>query len=182
MEFAAQYVAPIKRMRLRQLVLTVVTFGLVVASALAIWKTLMLTTGSESPIVVVLSGSMEPAFRRGDLLFLTLFGADAARELRSGDVIVYKLPGQDIPIVHRITAVHQDPKGRVRYLTKGDANPVDDRGLYRTSLWVSREQIIGRADVFLPYVGVVTIAMNDYPYLKYVMIGGLLFFVLLNRE
>ena len=31
----------------------------------------MVVTGSESPIVVVLSGSMEPAFQRGDLLFLT---------------------------------------------------------------------------------------------------------------
>ena len=27
-------------------------------------------TGTESPIVVVLSGSMEPAFYRGDVLFL----------------------------------------------------------------------------------------------------------------
>jgi signal peptidase len=36
-----------------------------------IWKSLMLITQSESPIVVVLSGSMEPAYQRGDILFLT---------------------------------------------------------------------------------------------------------------
>lgn len=34
------------------------------------WKGLSVFTASSSPIVVVLSGSMEPAFQRGDLLFL----------------------------------------------------------------------------------------------------------------
>lgn len=33
-------------------------------SALIIWKGLMCLTGSESPVVVVLSGSMEPGFKR----------------------------------------------------------------------------------------------------------------------
>ena len=35
-----------------------------------LWKGLSVATDSPSPIVVVLSGSMEPAFQRGDLLFL----------------------------------------------------------------------------------------------------------------
>jgi hypothetical protein len=38
--------------------------GMIVTSALIIWKGLMCFTGSESPVVVVLSGSMEPGFRR----------------------------------------------------------------------------------------------------------------------
>ena len=41
---------------------------------------------SESPIVVVLSGSMEPAFHRGDLLFLTQ--SDGPFEV--GDIVVFK--------------------------------------------------------------------------------------------
>jgi signal peptidase I len=44
---------------------------MIVGSALMIWKSLMLITNTESPIVVVLSGSMEPAYYRGDILFLT---------------------------------------------------------------------------------------------------------------
>ena len=44
----------------------VLSFGMIVSSALMIWKGLMVVTGSESPIVVVLSGSMEPAFQRGN--------------------------------------------------------------------------------------------------------------------
>lgn len=37
---------------------------MIVTSALIIWKSLMCITGSESPVVVVLSESMEPAFQR----------------------------------------------------------------------------------------------------------------------
>ena len=35
-----------------------------------IWNTLKLLTWTESPVVVVLSGSMEPSMYRGDILLL----------------------------------------------------------------------------------------------------------------
>lgn len=41
-------------------------------SALIIWKGLMCVTGSESPVVVVLSGSMEPGFKRVSFTFVFL--------------------------------------------------------------------------------------------------------------
>ena len=44
---------------------------------------------AESPIVVVLSGSMEPAYYRGDLLFLTHYDEPVV----PGDVVVYELKG-----------------------------------------------------------------------------------------
>ena len=52
-----------------------------------IWKGLMVVTGSESPIVVVLSGSMEPAFHRGDLLFLT---NDNTKPIRAGMILLHQ--------------------------------------------------------------------------------------------
>ncbi len=48
----------------------------------------MVVTGSESPIVVVLSGSMEPAFHRGDLLFLTNYEHE---DIRVGEIVVFKV-------------------------------------------------------------------------------------------
>jgi len=69
-----------------------------------IWKSLMLVTSSESPVVVVLSGSMEPAYYRGDILFLTFYENDP---IKPGDVVVFKLAGQDIPIVHRVITSQQ---------------------------------------------------------------------------
>lgn len=54
----------------RQLAHQGFNLAMVVLTALMIWKGLMMYTQSESPVVVVLSGSMEPAFQRGDILYL----------------------------------------------------------------------------------------------------------------
>eukprot|EP01114_Cavostelium_apophysatum_P004476 TRINITY_DN1472_c0_g1_i1.p1 TRINITY_DN1472_c0_g1~~TRINITY_DN1472_c0_g1_i1.p1 ORF type:complete len:146 (+),score=9.38 TRINITY_DN1472_c0_g1_i1:185-622(+) len=144
-----------------------------------IWKSLMIVTGSESPIVVVLSGSMEPAFYRGDLLLLTL----TDEPFRAGDIVVFKLDGKEIPIVHRALTVHEKLNGDIDMLTKGDNNSVNDRGLYpRGQQWINKQHIIGRAKGFLPYIGMVTIIMNDFPMLKYGLIALMGFFVLVNRE
>lgn len=78
------------------------SFGLIVSTALMLWKALMLLSGSGSPIVVVLSGSMEPAFQRGDLLFLT-----GAERVRTGQIVVFRVAGRDVPIVHRVVKVHE---------------------------------------------------------------------------
>jgi signal peptidase len=74
-------------------------------------------------------------------------------------------------------------KGEVYLLTKGDNNQVDDRGLYAPGqMWIKRDEIVGRARGFLPYIGMVTIVMNDYPKLKWILLGIMAVFVLLNRE
>lgn len=55
----------------------------------------------------------------------------------------------------------------MKFLTKGDNNSVDDRGLYAPGqLWLTKKDVVGRARGFLPYVGMVTIYMNEYPKLK----------------
>merc|ERR1719461_2049611 len=68
----------------------------IVFSALMIWKSLMLITGSESPVVVVLSGSMEPTLYRGGILVLWMPEA-----ITTGDITVFNVKGKDIPIIHR---------------------------------------------------------------------------------
>lgn len=43
---------------------------------------------------------MEPAFQRGDLLFL--WNRNWLGETQVGEVVVYNVRGKDIPIVHRV--------------------------------------------------------------------------------
>ena len=133
----------------RQMLTQVLNVLMVVSSALMIWKGMGVLTNSESPIgcfllikVVVLSESMEPAFQRGDLLFLTL----SSRKDLIGDITVFKIKDKDIPIVHRVLEVREDVKtGKQYVLTKGDNNNVDDRGLYYPGqMWLHKEDIIGR--------------------------------------
>lgn len=82
----------------RQLATQALNFALILSTAFMLWKGLSVVTDSPSPIVVVLSGSMEPAFQRGDLLFLWNRG----RDTQVGEVVVYNVQGKDIPIVHRV--------------------------------------------------------------------------------
>jgi len=170
----------LKKMNKRQVYYQVLNFAMIVTSALMMWKGMMCVTGSESPIVVVLSGSMEPAFYRGDLLFLTNYEED---KIQAGEIVVFKIDGRDIPIVHRVIKLHESHDGKMKFLTKGDNNEVDDRGLYnKGQLWVEPDHVVGRARGFVPYVGMVTIIMNDYPKLKYAILGLLGIFVLVHRE
>ena len=54
---------------------------------------------------------MEPAFHRGDLLFLTNFREDP---IRAGEIVVFKVEGRDIPIVHRVIKVHEKDNGDIK--------------------------------------------------------------------
>ncbi|GJU97438.1 signal peptidase complex catalytic subunit SEC11A-like protein [Tanacetum coccineum] len=150
----------VKSMHFRQLFTQAISLGMIVTSALIIWKGLMCVTGSESPVVVVLSGSMEPGFKRGDILFLHM----SKDPIRAGEIVVFNVDGREIPIVHR---VHEHENGEVDVLTKGDNNFGDDRLLYaQGQMWLQRHHIMGRAVGFLPYVGWVTIIMTEQPIIK----------------
>ncbi|KAK9862134.1 hypothetical protein WJX84_007540 [Apatococcus fuscideae] len=172
----------------RGLLLQGTNLGLVVTSALIIWRALILITGSESPVVVVLSGSMEPGFFRGDILFLYQSNAP----VRTGEIVVFKLdhrkrePGHDdIPIVHRAVTVHErEPGGMINILTKGDANRENDLvgGIYDGIQWLNKQHVMGRVVGYLPYVGQVTLIMNDYPKVKYALIGLLGLFIFTSKE
>ena len=119
---------------------------------------------------------MEPAFQRGDLLFLN----NSFEKVYVGDVVVFQIKGRKIPTVHRIIEVHEKPNGGVEVLTKGDANNLNDRNLYAPGqLWVEREDILGKAVGVLRYVGMAPIILNDYPVLKYVSVGMVGLFALI---
>ena len=69
------------------------------------------------------------------------------------------------------------------FLTKGDNNPVDDRGLYPKGInYLEEEQVVGHVFATIPYSGYLTLLMNDYPYVKYTLIGVLFLNFLVSKE
>lgn len=52
---------------------------------------------------------MEPAFHRGDLLFLTNRVEDP---IRVGEIVVFRIEGREIPIVHRVLKIHEKYDGK----------------------------------------------------------------------
>ncbi|KOS22425.1 Signal peptidase complex catalytic subunit SEC11 [Escovopsis weberi] len=164
----------------RQALLSIMNFGLILSSAFMMWKGLSIVTDSPSPIVVVLSGSMEPAFQRGDLLLL--WNRDVFGEREVGDVVVYNVKGKDIPIVHRI--VRKFGSGdKAKLLTKGDNNNSDDTELYaRGQDYLAREDIMGSVVGYVPFVGYVTIILSEHLWMKTAMLGIMGLLVVLQRE
>ncbi|KAF2457905.1 hypothetical protein BDY21DRAFT_320258 [Lineolata rhizophorae] len=164
----------------RQLAAQVLNFALVLSTAFMLWKGLSVATDSPSPIVVVLSGSMEPAFQRGDLLFLWNRGMDT----QIGEVVVYNVRGKDIPIVHRVVRRFGGGVKPLQLLTKGDNNAADDTELYaRGQDFLDRQRdVIGSVKAYIPFVGYVTILLSEYPWLKTVMLGLMGLTVVLQRE
>ncbi|KAF5866337.1 Signal peptidase complex catalytic subunit [Aspergillus alliaceus] len=179
----------------RQSLAQALNFALVLSTAFMMWKGLSVFTASSSPVVVVLSGSMEPAFQRGDLLFL--WNRSPRAEL--GEIVVYNVRGKDIPIVHRVVRTFPEIEGKAKkvkeitdssstpnnmLLTKGDNNIADDTELYaRGQDYLNREEdIVGSVRGYIPMVGYVTILLSEHPWLKTVLLGVMGLMVMLQRE
>ncbi|PNY28105.1 Signal peptidase complex catalytic subunit SEC11 [Tolypocladium capitatum] len=164
----------------RQAAAQLMNFALILSTAFMMWKGISVAADSSSPIVVVLSGSMEPAFQRGDLLIL--WNRNVWRETAVGEVVVYNVKGKDIPIVHRV--VRKFGVGdKAKLLTKGDNNVADDTDLYaRGQDYLERGDIIGSVVGYVPFVGYVTIMLTEHPWLKTAMLGIMGVLVVLQRE
>lgn len=122
---------------------------------------------------------MEPAIKRGDILFLD----NTQSQIQIGDIVVFKIKGQDIPIVHRVLKVHEQSDGQVELLTKGDANPLDDRSLFASGQsWLMRSDILGKVVGVVRHAGMVTIVLNDYPSLKYALLGVMGLLALTSKD
>ncbi len=80
--------------------------------------------------------TMPNGFARGDLILLV-----GDNNPKTGDVVIYNLPGRDITIIHRVVEVRD---GSV--IVKGDNNAVPDPV-------VKKEAIIGRAVFAMPILG-----------------------------
>ncbi|MDO4268760.1 MAG: signal peptidase I [Eubacteriales bacterium] len=98
-------------------------------------------------IFAVLSGSMEPAYSTGSLLYVA---KTDYRNLKAGDPITFMMD-EDVVVTHRIVEVvpdAEDPRV-LRFRTKGDANNVEDGSL------VHYKNIIGKPVFSIPKLGYV---------------------------
>lgn len=118
----------------------------------------------------VLSGSMEPAYHVGDLIYVKSVDY---RELAQGDVITFLL-SEDTVATHRIVEVVPDEEDAsvLRYCTKGDANDTEDGSL------VHYKNVIGTPKFSLPYLGYVASYISSSPGM-YVAIGACAMLILL---
>ncbi len=98
--------------------LTTVVISIILV--LTIHTSLKYGLNTDDPLVVVVSGSMEPTFERGDVLILK-----NGSNIEVGDVVTYRNPGEKIPIVHRVRKIIKK-ENKKYYVTWGDNNAIPD--------------------------------------------------------
>lgn len=111
---------------------------IILVLAAAIWGVQLLGID----VFVVLSGSMEPEYPTGSLIYVKEVDTQI---LETGDVITFYLTDSTV-VTHRIEEVVEQ-SGKIRFITKGDANEVTDGGL------IGPESIIGTPVLTVPYLG-----------------------------
>jgi len=160
--------APIKQEKKpstkRKIIVTVILLVSAFSGAFLIYFIMQVALNTENPMVVVVSGSMEPNLHKGDLLFLRGIDAENIKNGtiggKEGDIIVFNaqgLPGwfhaPVEPIVHRVVDKKYD--NGWFFLTKGDANQLIDPA------WVPETRIFGVVVGRIPYIGWVKIILTD---------------------
>lgn len=110
----------------------------------------------------VLSGSMEPAFHVGSLIYVR---QTDPKDLQPGDAITFMV-NETTVVTHRITGVVPDEQepDTLWFRTKGDANDSEDTAL------VHYRNVIGKAVFSIPYLGYVSYYIQNPPGL-YVALG-----------
>lgn len=106
-------------------------------------------------VYTVLSGSMEPTYHVGSLIYVKKVDY---KELQVGDPITFML-NEDTVATHRIIEVlvdEEDPD-TIRYFTQGDANEVPDGSS------VHYRNVIGKPVFTIPYLGYVAHYIQNPP-------------------
>lgn len=106
-------------------------------------------------VFTVLSGSMEPTYHTGSLIYVKEVDYT---EIEAGQVITFMLD-EDTVATHRVVEVVPDTEDKtvLRYRTKGDANDAEDGSL------VHYKNVIGTPVFTIPYLGFVANYIQNPP-------------------
>lgn len=97
---------------------------------------------------VILSGSMEPGIKKGDVVLMRKIPGENAKP---GDIVQYR--SEKISILHRVLEV-REKNGVISFVTKGDANKATDPEP------VSPQQVVGRMICVVPKIGWATLVFK----------------------
>lgn len=132
---------------------TISTLIVLIAVTLAILMVGLKFIGFQ--IYTVVSGSMEPTYHVGSLIYVKQVDPST---LKVKDSITFKL-GDNTIATHRIIEIVRDeetPSG-YQFRTKGDANDNPDANL------VEPEKVLGKAYFTIPYLGYLATYIQSYP-------------------
>ena len=108
---------------------------------------------------VVVSGSMEPEFYRGDIVVVekaNLFGLGIQEfdpnDVQVGDIVVYNAEWVDEAVIHRVINI-TEINGSTYFVIKGDNNDVPDPYYVSPDQITDRVVTLGDDPLIIPYIG-----------------------------
>ncbi len=108
---------------------------------------------------VVVSGSMEPEFYRGDIVVVekaNLFGLGIQEfdpnNVQVGDIVVYNAEWVDEAVIHRVINI-TEINGSTYFVIKGDNNDVPDPYYVSPDQITDRVVTLGDDPLIIPYIG-----------------------------
>jgi len=129
-------------------------------------------------ISYIKSESMEPTYYRGDIVIVR---RGDPREIKVGDVIVFREPNGNDLILHRVVYI-EERDGKLYFLTKGD-NPVTNPYIdsWGGQYWVPEDLVVGKLVGRVPYLGLFFLYLDEPgARLMFIMIVVLLFALYMN--
>lgn len=141
--------------------------GILMAAVVALSVLLVGVRAFGLQIYTVLSGSMEPAYHVGALIYVS--EVDTA-DLSVGDVITFRI-SEKTTATHRIVEILEED-GALAFRTKGDANEEEDNHL------VTEDELVGKVRFTVPYLGFLMAYIQNPPGMYIAIAGAAMFFIL----
>ncbi|MBR2615388.1 MAG: signal peptidase I [Clostridia bacterium] len=117
-------------------------------------------------VYTVLSGSMEPTYKTGDLLYVKKVDVDS---IKVGDPITFVLNEDLVVATHRVVRIDAENE---RFYTKGDANEIEDNDP------VHFKNVLGVPQFSLPKLGYVSNYVQNPPGMYITIAAGAILILL----
>ncbi|HEY7083046.1 MAG TPA: signal peptidase I [Nitrososphaeraceae archaeon] len=138
-------------------ILKYITIG--AAALVTGWLGIHILFGVDTPFYVVVSDSMIPTLKVGDLVIIN--SNVPFNKLQVGDIIVFTTPGKTTEgihkiIIHRIAGILYGAQTAIR--TKGDANP---SSIPLLDYPIREQNYIGKVEIVLPKLGMMSTLLRS---------------------
>ena len=141
-----------KKKAWRKILNVVIYFVIIFGIVFGLPRFLTRALDTPYPMAAITSGSMWPALKEGDLVFVQGIQKE---DLKVGDIVVYKNKNNNTFTIHRVVKLNPE-----NFVTKGDGNFNEDEPALYPDL-VGRSLTLFGKPFHIPYLGSITVFASN---------------------
>lgn len=122
---------------------------------------------------IVTSGSMEPLYPTGSLLYVKKVDA---KDIKKGDAITFYMEGSQIVATHQVYEIDKENK---QFKTQGINNKDDEGNIIHDAMPVKFKSLIGTPVICIKYLGYINRQITTSPGI-YIIFTFTIFIILIN--